>query len=607
MIGKKNAFSRRAVCICLTVCLLFGILLTGCGNKSGAATADTVAGPTEIPTESGPRELSVTELMKAVVSLKEDLETVLDSIKEDDLKTAESMLVDIDGNAQAIRASLDATIYNLGDTAPSIQKKLQNIQQMLNLVDLVSEKLLLPAIGQLKIHPTSEIRVGDGMNTRWLIAYLDFLETVIPDFEAVLAYAKTVDLSLLDDDGQISGYLSTADELLGIYRADTSVISWFKTILGAEGDRLYLVAPQNSAETRASGGFPGAMGTIRIKDGVLTLGKFRPVYDMLTLGVPRGVWLTFEEQRLFNYHSGMNAPRDADLCPDFERVSEIWAAGYEQENGEALSGIISMTPHLMQRVLEALDAEIELADGSVLNGKNATKVLQYDIYFGYYSKDTYGEGIHPETLFNEAAQKTMAALIDGMSASGLMQYLSVAKTSFEDRTLMLWMNDETEQALVARLGWGGKLNADPEKPEAGVYFNCTVPSKMGIFLAMDTEMGERTQNSDGSYSYPITVTFSNSMTKEEWDNASYYITGGADGICGAAYFFAPAGGTVTDFEVSGLIVNQDTYRGLKLGAITWMTVRRDKPVTVTYTVTTAPGVETPPVFSKTPTLQEFIG
>ena len=35
-------------------------------------------------------------------------------------------------------------------------------------------------------------------------------------------------------------------------------------IFGAEGDRTYLITAQNSAEMRASGGFPGSMGTLRL-------------------------------------------------------------------------------------------------------------------------------------------------------------------------------------------------------------------------------------------------------------------------------------------------------------------------------------------------------
>ena len=231
----------------------------------------------------------------------------------------------------------------------------------------------------------------------------------------------------------------------------------------------------------------------------------------------------------------------------------------------------------------------------------------YDIYYKYCSKATfYNTDVSTDALFADAAQKTMETVMENLSVPHLLAYLSAAKESIENRTLMLWMQDETEQAFVSEMGWSGSLNRDPEKPQAGVYFNCTVSSKQGMFLTIDTEMGERVRNDDGSYTYPIKVTFSNTITQKEAEEAGAYITGGFGGeIRGAAYFFAPAGGTVSDFTVvNGPTVWMEKYQDLQLGFLSWLVVRPDKPVTVTYSLTTAPGVETPPVFSRTPTVQD---
>lgn len=600
MSGKKSIL--RA---CLAVCLL-GTVLLGCAREQTQPEASEM--PTEnveITVETKPRELSVTDLMKAVFTLKDDLESAVELIKEDELDAAAESLAKVQDNTQTVRESLNATVQNLGESAPSLRKELENIQRVLNLVDLAVEKLLLPTIEQMKEYPAAKIAVGDGISTHGLIAYLDYAESLIPDIEEVLACAKAVDLSLWDSDGEIGGYLETADELLDIYRADNTVFDWAKTILGADGDRLYLIVAQNSAEIRASGGFPGSMGTVRIKDGVLTLGKFRSVYQMLSMDVPKGIRLSVEEQRLFSYLSGMAAPRDADFCPDFARVGEIWAAGYETKNKETLSGIISMTPHMVQRILAAMDTQIELFDGSVMNGENATEVLQYDIYFKYSSKNTSSKSnVSMDDLFADAAQKTMEEIVENVSLPMLLKCLSIAKDSFADRTMMMWMNDASEQAMVEQMGWSGSLNKDPQNPQAGVYFSCNIPSKMGIFVDIDTQMGERVQNEDGSYTYPVTVTLTNTMTKAELEKADYYITGGLGGsIRGAAYFFAPAGGTVTDFTSNrGLFVQQAVYQDLQLGFINWITIRPDESVTITYFVTTAPNVETPLVFSQTPTV-----
>ena len=304
----------------------------------------------------------------------------------------------------------------------------------------------------------------------------------------------------------------------------------------------------------------------------------------------------------------MKAPRDADYCPDFERVAYIWALGYEDKQKEAVDGVISLTPCIVQRLLAVMGSQIELFDGTVLNGENATKVLQYDLYYKYFGTKKIKDNAQiADEIFADAAKKLMRMLTDDLELSYLQGLLSVVRQSFADRTMMLWMNDEKQQDLIRQLGWHGGLNADPENPQAGVYYSCTIPSKMGWFLVMDTQIGERTGNEDGSYTYPVTVTFSNAITTEEIWAASDYITGGKDGdIIGSAYFFAPAGGTASDFSVSnGKTVKMEEYHDLQLGYMLKFRIKPNKQVTVTYLVTTAPGVEKLLSFSKTPTVQEY--
>ena len=84
-------------------------------------------------------------------------------------------------------------------------------------------------------------------------------------------------------------------------------------------------------------------------------------------------------------------------------------------------------------------------------------------------------------------------------------------------------------------------------------------------------------------------------------------TGGQGGnITSAAFFFAPAGGTVSDFVASnGQKIQIKTYNGLELGFMDRFALKPDIPIVITYNVTTAPGVETPLTFSKTPTAQDY--
>lgn len=582
-------------------------MLAGCKAKAPEEEDfNLVVNTTAAAETEGPKEMSVTDLLKAVTTLKDDLETVLDGIKENDLESATVKIETLPEKTATIRSSIAVTLTNLGDSTPSLQKELVNIQNLLDLTDQLTETILTPTVAMMEQYASAEMQEGESIRTKFICDYLDFAETLLPDVEKLMEKAKDVDFSLVDSDGDIEEYLQTAEELLESYHENPAVLSAVKTIFGDGEDRTYLIAAQNSAEIRASGGFPGAVGVIRIQNGNMMMQDFKKVYDVLAGYTPAEAKITAIENRLFQ--DRLQYPRDADFCPDFERVAYIWSLGYRAGQGEPVDGVISMTPAFLQRMLAAMDEEIKLFDGKIINGENAVRILQRDIYMEYLSAGyVKSNDVVVNQLFADAAKKTMQRFMENLEISDLTGYLSVMKECIADRTLLLWMADEEEQSVIRQLGWNGGLNTNPEKPQAGVYYNNSYASKMGWFLKMDTEMGERVQNEDGSYTYPVTVTFSNIITDEEKRQAGQYILGVHGGaIYGCAYFFAPAGGTVSDFAVSnGLNVSLHEYHDLQVGYLNNFNTYADQPVTVTYNVTTAPGVDAPLEFSKTPTVQAY--
>lgn len=597
--------NRSAVLCGLALCLLLSCGMAGCRKNSEENGSEQTTSGTSVPSETA-AELSITDLLKSVLTLKGNLEAALDDLKENNIGASRQKIENTFRKTETIRKSLEASSEALGDSLPSLQKQLSNIRKLLDMVDFASEKLLLPALEHIEKDPLSELKAEEGIRVQPLMGYLELAERLMPDVEVLADMAGQADLSLLDSKGRIEKYLDALNELVELYQKDRAVFARLKAMLGGSGDRLYLIAAQNSAEIRSSGGFPGAVGTVRIRDGVFILEDFKRVYDVLASYTPAEAQITAEEDHLFL--GGLSAPRDADYCPDFERVASIWALGYEARQGEKVDGVISATPVIVQRLLAALDEEIKLFDGTVVNGENAVKVLQHDLYFQYFGRDYVpGRETISDQLFADAAKKAADQIVDAFGFSNLVECLSAVKACIHDRSLMFWMRDSSEQTVIQALGANGGLNDDPEDPQAGIYYSCTVPSKMGWFLILDAQIGERVKNEDGSYSYPISVTFSNDMTPEELNAASNYITGGAGGaIGGCAYFFAPAGGTVGNFVTTNDVsIERSTYRDLQLGYMRSFHLYADKPVTVTYTVTTAPGVEAPLSLSMTPTVQDY--
>ena len=541
-------------------------------------------------------------------SMKNELKLLIQDIQDSNWDSARSRISSISTLIKTARTSIDLATSVLGADY-EFKIPLGDLQHLLHAADTAVSKIALPAIDLLEVAPLDSLKAGEGFNVRVIDQYLAFAESIMPEAQTVMEHLNAVDLGRFGLGEPITGYLDLANEVLKLYQEDPALFTRIHNMLGVEEDRLYLIAVQNPAEIRAGGGFPGSFGKLHIQDGILTVGDFSSVVNYMYHGTPPGVQITAEERTLFGHLSSIKDPRDAELCPDFPRVGYIWAKAYEHMHKEPVAGVISITPHIVQRLLAATSTELTLFDGSVLNGNNAMEVLLHDIYFKYFSKNYVADrATISDDLFTEAAKKTMELLTGEMSISRLLSYLPVAKESLADRTLMLWMADETEQEFIARLGWDGGLNTDPEQPEAGVYFSCVLASKMGWYTMIHTEIGPRTRNEDGSYSYPMTVIFENTATKEEIKSATTYISGGGSGaIYGVGFFFAPAGGTVSDFWASNnQTIQARTYNGHTLGYMPKFLLNAESSVTVTYTVTTAPGVDTPLTVSKTPTAQNSL-
>ena len=606
---KKNKMRGKKILLAVLSVLL--VLAIGLAVALSSSVKDVVfpQEPGKQSVENIAKEMVLSVIEDTAASIKAELELTVKDILEENTDSARTRVNKISKDISGLRKPLEQAVSLLKKASPSKAKKLEAAGALLDTALKALDEIMHPLIDFVEENPITQLKVGDGFNTRLIGRYLDFAESMIPRIEETMESINAVDLKFMEDElGEYLSYLDKANEILGIFRDDPELIPMLKAMLGTEENRLYVVAVQNPAEIRASGGFPGSVGTMRIEDGVLTMGDFQSVTYMLSAATPKDIKITQEERALYYHLSGIQTPRDADLCPDFERVGHIWALAYEHKRKETVDGVISVTPHVVQRLLKAMDEEIELFDGTVMNGDNALEVLLHDIYFKYFSTDyTSGRYETTDDLFAEAAKITMEKLTNNISTAQLLQYIPVARDSVKDRTLMVWMKDEQEQAFIQRIGWSGGLNKDPEKPEAGVYYNCILSSKMGWYVLMDTQIGDRVKNEDGSYTYPVTVTFANNATKEELKTAIKYITGGQGGnITSAAFFFAPAGGTVSDFVASnGQKIQIKTYNGYDLGFMDRFALKPDTPIVITYNVTTAPGVETPLTFSKTPTAQDY--
>lgn len=537
--------------------------------------------------------------------LKDNVRNIASDIKNNEIDKAQDTVKTIKYDSNYLESKLNQPQWRIASKFPLVGQDISSAKNLATAANLACDNLLDKALTTFKEYPFSTIKQGEGFGVKPILAYVDLITENKDDIKKMGELLKPVHFKFIKG---INSPIDKVNELLPMLDDYDDVLSLARYFLGdGDEDKLYVFVAQNTAEIRAGGGFPGSVGTINITDGVLTVGDFQSVVNVLPRFMPASCGVTAEENEMFGGWLGMH--RDATFIPDFERAGEIWAIGYEEMNGKEVDGVVTALPQIIQKFLKIL-GPITLDDKYTLDGDNATKVIERDIYFDHFFRNNYTSQSNEITdaYFSQTAKLTMEKLVQEFSVTNLPKYADVISKSVEDRTFFMWMKDEDAQQLVRNLGASGALNFDENKPEAGVFLSCRDGDRLGIFAKLDTTMSKGKKNVDGSYTYDMKIVINNTMSDEVRNNARGYILGSYGGdMFTLIHLFAPMGGTVSDFKASNdMKFTISEYKGLQVGYANHFFVYRNEPITITYKLTTAPGVSEKPVISQTPTLQEYV-
>ncbi|BCW41645.1 hypothetical protein StoSoilB3_31800 [Arthrobacter sp. StoSoilB3] len=372
-------------------------------------------------------------------------------------------------------------------------------------------------------------------------------------------------------------------ELSGDLKSAADAANLAPSMLGADGPRRYLLLMQNNAESRATGGIPGALA-------VLTADKGRLKLESQTSATALGAFLPpiaidADERAIYSARVG-RFMQDVNLTPDFATTASTARAMWEKSMGEKLDGVLSLDPVALSFILEAT-GPVKITDPAVLQigpdlpveltGKNVVRTLLSDAYAKIEQPKLQ------DVYFAGAAKEIFGAVSSG-KADPKKLVDALAKGAMEHR-LLLWSAVAEEQAIISQYSLSGTISGPAISPaQFGIYFNDGTGAKMDYWIKRSVQVVKDCTR-DGYREIAVRVTSTNTAPNDAASSLPPYVTGG-----GA--FGVPAGTVQTNVVAYGPAQsNIDTV--VKDGQkIPFAAQRHGQRAVATSTIQLAPGAST---------------
>jgi hypothetical protein len=208
-----------------------------------------------------------------------------------------------------------------------------------------------------------------------------------------------------------------------------SIISAAAILASSQTPKLYLIAFQNSAEARGTGGILGAYAIVEFDKGsfkVIKTGSNEPLYGSSLEKIPIDV--PDEYRRLYGENPAIL--QNSNLSPHFPYGAEIWLALWKKEFGQKLDGVIAIDPTALSYVLRST-GPITLDSGEKITSDNLVADTLKDAY-ERFEKDNKARKQYLVDIMNATVKhlnsgeyskiKMAQAIRDGIVANRILFY-----------------------------------------------------------------------------------------------------------------------------------------------------------------------------------------
>jgi hypothetical protein len=350
------------------------------------------------------------------------------------------------------------------------------------------------------------------------------------------------------------------------YRALATIGDYFLKKDGQQKTLLMLL--QNNLEIRPGGGFIGAFGIVKIKDGSIVSMETHDLSNF-DARIPDTVEPPYPMKETLHISSWKL--RDSNYSPDFavnaQKAEEFYHMGQGQEQ---FDGVIGITANMLTSMLKATGPiQLEGYPGTY-DSENAIISLEYQVEKAFDEQGiARGER---KSVINDLA-KEIEKRIFTLSTSQKIELAKILIQDLKQKDIQLYFKDANLQKVSADANWSGLVDQDWNKD-----YLLTIDANLGAYKSDYYVKRSMDYTVDLSKDVPtaqLKITYEHTAAQKDWMTKDYltylrvYLPNGA-------WFTS---GTNFDNVKFGSELNKKYF-----GAIVRVPIGTAKTITINYTL-----------------------
>jgi hypothetical protein len=361
----------------------------------------------------------------------------------------------------------------------------------------------LPALADLphQVDPrtliTADARVDVAALARAVPALRAVEEAVAAVRSSVAELPRSTWLSAVDN--ARSSALAHLDALSGTVAGAERLARVLPPMLGQHGSRRYFIGIQNEAESRGTGGLPGAFAVAVATGGRIRLTHFES--DSVLSGVSTSLDFGADYQGRYAGADSTNYYGNSNISPHFPYAARIWAAMWQRKSGERVDGAVALDPTALSYLLR-VTGPATLADGTKVSAQNIVALTEQAGYA------RFSDDAARKRYLRVVGQAVGTRLLGGHGDPAAL--LRAAARAASERRLLVWSADPVLEGALEQTAVAGTVPAG-DAPYSGLVVVNVAANKLDYYL--DRSLRWQRSGCGGTRNVTVTIVLTNNAPR----------------------------------------------------------------------------------------------